>query len=376
MSSPALPSSALPLNTRVMTPDVIDALRDWCDAFTERFYLQPPEFTDVHAMMNPNSGWERVFGALYRDPLRGRENPLDSDWFRRLLTDATTGDLEALERTCIDAHCRHYMRYFQRALLREARRRDEAGMEVSPYIPVSFRARGWGGLDALWNCERLPLPVRQPLLPPSPPSPSPPPSLPPPPPLPLGPSTGAQPLLPSPVPSPHATPPGSPRAAAAAAGGGGLAAAASVLPPPAQRVGDTAADALATEDEILRLTAQLEALRAHLEDLRGFQTPPRRLRPADRDPPGAPRHAHAPRQGADGSQGAYIGLSDHEKIRVGMLLNLNPETDEYEAADYVRSAALPNLADLPFDDVAAGARRVLGWSREETVHWLLTVRGT
>ena len=334
----------MPLNTRVATPEVLASLRAFLDAFTERYYMQPPEFSDVHAMMDPRSGWEEYFGGLYRDPVRGHQNPLDSDWYRRLLTEATTGDMEAIERTC--SSCRHYMRYFQRALLREARRRDEAGMDVSPYIPVTFRAKGWGGLTEPWNCERrqapapLALPVPSPYAtPPGSPRAAAP--------LALGPSTGAT----LPVPSPHATPPGSPTAAA-----------------PAERVGDAAADLLSAEHEILRISRELQVAIERYRQAReilgggGPRTPPRLVRSVS--PPGAPRPA--------ARHSAYIGLSDYGCMRVGMLLNLNPETDEYDAAAAVRAEAPTDPSDLPFDELAAGARRALGWSREHVLQWLHT----
>jgi hypothetical protein len=226
----------LTLNTHVITPDVAESFTAWCAAFNHRNYLQPPEFSDLAAMAAGHvNGWDDLFGDDYRNPIGPRQNPLDAPWFSRLLTEATTGDLEALENA--GAGARHYLRFFQRILLTKAHETDLAGLPVSPYIPVTFRAKGWGGLDELWLCERL--------------------------------------------------------------------------PPPAPPV-----------------------------------APPRN------------RHRRVD------------GLTDYENMLAGMMLIAGHEMDILTAAERVRAMPPPDPSDLDFDDLAAGARITLGWSREKTEEWV------
>lgn len=131
----------------IITDAVVADIATFCAEFKERWFLQPPEFTDISYLDS--------FGDLYERNLHGAVNPINTDWFARLQVSATLPDLGALNAAFSedDSYERALQRFVQRRLLSSAYTRDQAGMEISAMIPAWYRAKGWG-LPDNWNCER------------------------------------------------------------------------------------------------------------------------------------------------------------------------------------------------------------------------------
>jgi len=132
----------------IITDAVRGEIAAFCAAFKERWFMQPPEFTDTRYLDS--------FADLYERDVRGAINPVNTEWFARLLVSATAADIDALDAAfhVDDSYECAIQRFVLRRLLRNAYQRDQAGMEVSAMIPAWYRAKGWG-LPPDWNCERL-----------------------------------------------------------------------------------------------------------------------------------------------------------------------------------------------------------------------------
>lgn len=133
----------------IITDSVIAEIAAFCRAFKERYFLQPPEFTDIRYSIDS-------FGDLYERDLRAAVNPVNTEWFARLQTHGTAEDIDALNTAFRedDSYERALQRFVLYRLLNIACKRDYAGMEVSAAIPAWYRAKGWIGSLPDWNCER------------------------------------------------------------------------------------------------------------------------------------------------------------------------------------------------------------------------------
>ena len=128
----------------IMDAARMDSLRDFCAGFAARYSLQPPEFAHPQTWYRFKNIYERYSASIR-----------SSDWFQRLITDATSADLDAFA-TLADQDEDGYqfcmIRCLQFALLGAALQRDEALESVSTAIPVWFRGQGWH-IPADWVCE-------------------------------------------------------------------------------------------------------------------------------------------------------------------------------------------------------------------------------
>lgn len=136
----------------IMTAAVRDHIHAWRAAFARRWFMQDPSFTSLREI--GTSAWQRFWGDLYRDGVRGSgiPNPLATSWFTRLEVDATTADLAAFRQffhePCAGDEDAHYGKAFHLFLcydlVRSTYDRFKAGMEHSWDIPAWFRKEGWG----------------------------------------------------------------------------------------------------------------------------------------------------------------------------------------------------------------------------------------
>ena len=144
--------------TTIITPEITASLATFCRAFASRWFMQPPEFTDRRGI--GSRGWTAMFGDFYGRSYGGIPNPLHTDWFARLLTEATTADLDALKAAFWDApgsdeYSKAMHSYLMHQLIGSAWEADEAEAQVSPAIPEWFRGQGWG-IPEDWHCEEVP----------------------------------------------------------------------------------------------------------------------------------------------------------------------------------------------------------------------------
>jgi hypothetical protein len=134
--------------TRVLTDTMKVALGRWREAFVEHWATQPLEF-----FLSMGTGNE----ALYRSNIGKMINPLNTDWFVRLVQEANLADLDVIERFLNSAdNFTVYMAYrcfFLQELLKAAKKEHDVGSRYSEKIPVWFRSRGWN-IGSKWTCEQ------------------------------------------------------------------------------------------------------------------------------------------------------------------------------------------------------------------------------
>jgi len=131
---------------------VLDHLQRYSVAIGEAWTNKPPEFTSMSYYTNPE--WRSNVFEFYEmdqeDEAGFIANPLRTEWFEYLVTDATMEDLEAFEESL--NRWRTVLRYFQETLIHRAASRDLLGEKVSSAIPAYFR-KTWSGLEKPWKCE-------------------------------------------------------------------------------------------------------------------------------------------------------------------------------------------------------------------------------
>ena len=131
-------------SANVLTPAIAATLTEWAEAFLGRWFHQPPEFFDIRYLND--------YKYLYRQNIFSLLNPVHTDWFPRLVQEATAADLDTLEAALgTDGGKKGYLRFFQYELLGTARQADKEGRPCSAVLPSWFRNKGWG-VDR-WRCE-------------------------------------------------------------------------------------------------------------------------------------------------------------------------------------------------------------------------------
>jgi hypothetical protein len=140
----------------VITATVVDHIHRWVRFMAERNAHLDRSLFDYAAV--GTAAWQEFWGDLFVRPCAEVRNPLQSAWFAPLHRAATAADLDAME-AAFRSSGRHVegmtcLRFLQYDLLREARKADSAGLEVSVAIPAWFRAKGWS-CGAPWGCEEV-----------------------------------------------------------------------------------------------------------------------------------------------------------------------------------------------------------------------------
>lgn len=146
----------------IVTPEVAASLAPFCRAFSSRWCMQPPEFTDRRGI--GSRGWNQMFGDFFRRDYGGVSNPLHL--LPSMVVSATTADLEALKAAFwagdhADEFSKAMHAFLMHQLIGKAWATDQEHGEVSIWIPDWFRAQGWG-IPPDWNCE-IPPPAYTPL---------------------------------------------------------------------------------------------------------------------------------------------------------------------------------------------------------------------
>jgi hypothetical protein len=122
----------------IITDSVIAEIAAFCRAFRERYFLQPPEFTEPRYALGP-------FADLYERDLHDVTHPLRSSWYPRMIAEATAADLDALTAAFdkTDSYANAFRIFLFGQLVNAAYKAFKAGLEVSAAFPDWLRAAGW-----------------------------------------------------------------------------------------------------------------------------------------------------------------------------------------------------------------------------------------
>ena len=140
------------MDTLIITDNVKNQIHNFITKFSKEYSFQSPEFRNKLSWFYSRD--------IYEKNLKDEINPINTDWFKKLIVNATIKDLDELVIAySIDdeiyneiAFC--LMRCIQHNLIEKSDHLDKRGIKISSDIPQWFRKAEWN-CDVKWNCEEL-----------------------------------------------------------------------------------------------------------------------------------------------------------------------------------------------------------------------------
>ena len=140
------------MDTLIITDNVKNQIHNFITKFSKEYSFQSPEFRNKLSWFYSRD--------IYEKNLKDEINPINTDWFKKLIVHATIKDLDELVIAySIDdeiypgiAFC--LMRCIQHNLIEKSDHLDKRGIKISSDIPQWFRKAEWN-CDVKWNCEEL-----------------------------------------------------------------------------------------------------------------------------------------------------------------------------------------------------------------------------
>ena len=140
------------MNTLIITSSIKNQIHNFITKFSKEYSFQSPEFRNKLSWYYSRD--------MYENNLKDEINPINTDWFKNLIVNATIKDLDELVIAySIDegiypgiAFC--LMRCIQQNLIEKAYKLDKIGIKISTDIPQWFRKAKWNCVEK-WNCETV-----------------------------------------------------------------------------------------------------------------------------------------------------------------------------------------------------------------------------